>query len=164
MRKENSSFRQEGNQLILSRVLNAPRELVWEVWTDPVHIKEWWGPTGFTLTHKSMEVNPGKLWRFTMHGYGQDFENKIEFIEVVKPSLLTYRHRDEAEIIDFIVYVTFEEIGAKTLLTMRSVFASKEVLDELDRKVNAIEGAKQNLNRLETYIINLREKSLPLNS
>ncbi|HKH62775.1 MAG TPA: SRPBCC domain-containing protein [Flavitalea sp.] len=160
MQKENSSFRQEGNQLIYTRLLNAPRELVWEVWTDPVHIKEWWGPTGFTLTHKSMDVKAGKLWKFTMHGYGQDFENKIEYIEVVKPSLLTYRHRDEADTIDFTVYVTFEEIGAKTFLTMRSVFASKEVIEELDRKVNAIEGGKQNLNRLENYINNLGEKSL----
>lgn len=160
MQKENSSFRQEGNQLIHTRLLNAPRELVWEVWTEPEHIREWWGPTGFTLTHKSMEVSPGKLWRFTMHGYGQDFENKIEYIDVVKPSSLTYRHRDEADTIDFTVYVTFEEVGAKTLLTMRSVFASKEVIEELDRKVNAIEGGKQNLDRMETYINNLGEKSL----
>jgi len=84
MEEKNNSFRQEGNQLIHTRMLNAPRELVWDVWTRPEHIKEWWGPIGFTLTNKSMIVKKGSEWRFTMHGFGKDYENKIEYIEVVK--------------------------------------------------------------------------------
>ncbi|HMH34938.1 MAG TPA: SRPBCC domain-containing protein, partial [Puia sp.] len=95
MQEKNNSFRQEGNQLIHTRLLNAPRELVWDVWTKPEHIKEWWGPNGFTLTHKSMDVQAGKQWKFIMHGFGQDFDNKIEYLEVVKPSLLVYKHGDE---------------------------------------------------------------------
>lgn len=155
MQEKNSSFRQEGNELIYTRLLNAPRELVWEVWTEPEHIKEWWGPDGFTLTHKSMEVQQGKYWKFIMHGRGLDFDNKIEYIEVIKPQLLTYRHGDENDTMHFIVFVTFEDLGNKTLLTMRSVFESEEVIAELNRKVNAIEGGKQNLNRLEKYLDSL---------
>src|SRR6476469_9988483 len=82
MAEENSSFQQVGNELIYVRMLNAPRDLVWEVWTEPDHIKEWFGPDGFTITHKTMEVQKGKQWKFTMHGQGQDFENKIEYLEV----------------------------------------------------------------------------------
>jgi len=161
MQEKNNSFRQEGNQLIHTRLLNAPRELVWDVWTKPEHIKEWWGPNGFTLTHKSMDVQAGKQWKFIMHGFGQDFDNKIEYLEVVKPSLLVYKHGDEHALISFTVRISFEEIGDKTFLTMRSVFKSEEVLAELNRKVNAIEGGKQTLDKLELYLssqINLRKQ------
>ena len=152
MQEKNNSFRQEGNQLIHTRLLDAPRELVWDVWTKPEHIIEWWGPEGFTLTNKSMDVRPGKRWDFTMHGLGRDFANKIEYLEVVKPSLLKYRHGDDDGTISFLVYVTFEEVGNKTLLTMRSVFKSEEVIAELNRQVNAIERGKQTLNKLELYV------------
>jgi uncharacterized protein YndB with AHSA1/START domain len=150
--KNNNSFRQDGNQVIHTRMLNAPRELVWDVWTKPEHIKEWWGPVGFTLTNKSMTVKKGSEWRFTMHGFGKDFENKIEYLEVVRPSLLSYRHGDENDTISFTVYITFEELGTKTRLTMRSVFKSEEFLNELNRQVNAIEGGKQTLDKLEAYL------------
>ena len=92
MEKNKSTFRQEGNRLIHTRLLDAPRELVWEVWTNPEHLKNWWGPNGFTLTNKSMEVQPGKYWNFIMHGMGQDFDNSIQYTEVIKPSLLAYKH------------------------------------------------------------------------
>ena len=155
MEKSNSAFRQEGNQLIHTRLLNAPRELVWEVWTNPEHIKEWWGPDGFTLTHKSMEVKPGKVWDFVMHGMGKDFGNIIQYIEVVKPSLLSYKHSGYSEDYSFMVTITFEDQDGKTLLTMKSTFKSVAIIEELNRKVNAIEGGKQTLNRMEQYLKNL---------
>ncbi|MRG47315.1 ATPase [Chitinophaga sp. SYP-B3965] len=148
-----NTFKQEGNILIHTRLLDAPRDLVWEVWTNPAHIKEWWGPNGFSLTTKSMTVEPGKIWDFIMHGMGRDWDNKIEYVEVKKPSLLSYKHSGaENEDYNFIVSVSFEEAEGKTLLTMKSVFKSKEIIDELNRKVNAIEGGKQTLNRLGEYL------------
>ena len=152
MAEENSSFQQVGNELIYVRMLNAPRDLVWEVWTEPDHIKEWFGPDGFTITHKTMEVQKGKQWKFTMHGQGQDFENKIEYLEVNKPSMLVYRHGDEEDDISFMVYINFENLGDKTLLTMRSVFKSEEYLDEINRKFGAVEGGKQTLSKLDAYV------------
>jgi uncharacterized glyoxalase superfamily protein PhnB/uncharacterized protein YndB with AHSA1/START domain len=152
MERKNSSFRQEDNQLIYTRVLNAPRDLVWEVWTDPTHLKEWWGPDGFSLTHKSMELNPGKSWNFIMHGSGIDYENHIEYLEVEKPSLLSYRHSNPDESISFTVVVTFEAAGDQTLLTMRSVFRSAEVIAELNRRVGALEKGQQTLDKLEAYL------------
>lgn len=148
-----NSFEVKGNEVIHRRVLRAPRELVWDVWTDPAHVKEWFGPEGFTLTNKSMDVKVNGQWAFTMHGMGRDFSNKVEYLEVKKPSLLVYRHgSDDPSFPPFMVYVTFEARGNTTVLTMRSVFASAEVLERLNREVNAIEGGKQTLNRLEKYV------------
>ena len=57
-----------GKELTITRVLNAPVELVWKVWTDPDHIKNWWGPNGFTNTIFEMDMRPGGNWEFIMHG------------------------------------------------------------------------------------------------
>lgn len=147
-----NTFRQEENVLVHTRLLDAPRDLVWDVWTDPEHIKEWWGPDGFSLTTASMNVAPGKTWDFIMHGWGQNWDNKIEYVEVKKPSLLTYKHSGEDADYSFLVSVSFEEVDGKTLLTMRSTFKSAAIIEELNRRVDAIEGGKQTLNRLGNYL------------
>ena len=148
-----NTFKQEDNILVHTRILDAPRDLVWEVWTTPEHIKEWWGPNGFSLTTKSMNVEQGKSWDFIMHGMGRDWVSKIEYLEVKKPSLLYYKHSGaQGEDYNFTVSILFEEVEGKTLLTMKSAFKSKAIIEELNRKVNAIEGGKQTLNRLENYI------------
>ena len=147
-----NTFRQEENMLIHTRILDAPRDLVWEVWTNPEHIKEWWGPNGFSLTTKSMTVEPGKIWDFIMHGMGRDWDSKIEYVEVKKPSFFSYKHFAESEDYNFTVSILFAEVEEKTLLTMKSIFKSKAIIEELNRRVNAIEGGKQTLNRLENYL------------
>jgi uncharacterized protein YndB with AHSA1/START domain len=148
-----NTFSQEDNTLIHTRILDAPRDLVWEVWTNPEHLKEWWGPDGFSLTTISMNAEQGQSWDFIMHGMGQDWDNKIEYVEVQKPSLLSYKHSGaENEDYNFTVSVLFEEIEGKTMLTMKSVFKSKAIIEELNRKVNAIEGGRQTLNRLVNYV------------
>ena len=97
-----------------------------------------------------------------MHGMGRDWENKIQYIEVIKPSLLTYKHTGERDDdYNFAVTVSFEEVEGKTLLTMRSIFKSKAIIDELNRKVNAIEGGKQTLNRLENYVKLVSKENAP---
>lgn len=67
------------------------------MWTDPKHIA-WWGPNGFTNTIHEMNVKPGGVWRFIMHGPdGTDYPNKILFIEVVKPERLVYTHGSDED-------------------------------------------------------------------
>ena len=99
-----------------------------------------------------MNVETGKILDSIMHGWGQDWDNKIEYVEVIKPSLLSYKHFGESEDYNFTVLVLFEEVEEKTLLTLKSIFKSKEIIDELNRRVNAIESGKQTLNRLENYL------------
>lgn len=73
-------------EIVISRLIHAPRELVFKVWTDPKHVAHWWGPNGFTNTIHEMDVRPGGVWRFIMHGPdGVDYPNKIVYKEVVKP-------------------------------------------------------------------------------
>src|SRR5579871_258380 len=71
---------QDPRVIIGSRVINAPRDLVWQVWTDPKHLGQWWGPDGFTTTTNSFDMRPGGMWRFVMHGPdGRDYENRVTF-------------------------------------------------------------------------------------
>jgi uncharacterized protein YndB with AHSA1/START domain len=147
-----------GKEVLVTRLLNAPRELVFEAFTDPKHLIHWYGPDGFTLTNKSIDLKPGGSWRFTMHGPdGRDFQNRVIFMEVIKPEKIVYRHsgEDDTENISFHVTVTFEKEGNQTLLTMRSVFSSVEELEMLNREFHVIEGARQNANRLAAYLLRI---------
>jgi len=150
----------KGKELTMSRVLNAPRELVFDAWTDPKHLANWWGPDGFTITSKQMEAKAGGSWSFMMHGPdGTDFPNHIVFIEVVRPEKLVYRHgggEGDLKDVNFHVTVSFEQLGNQTRLTMHSVFTSAEELDRLNREYGAIEGGKQHINRLAEYLLSIQ--------
>lgn len=143
-------------EMRFSRVFDAPRELVWEAWTHPEHVGQWWGPTGFTTTTQAIDVKPGGEWRFIMHGPdGTDYDNRIVFKEVVKPSRLAYVHGGAslAELGTFEVTVLFIVEGGKTRLDMTMVFQSVAARDEIIRKHGAFEGAKQHLERLRAYLV-----------
>lgn len=139
-------------EIVLSRVFDAPRELVFKVWTDPEHKSQWWGPRGFTTTTISCDVRPGGVWRFVMHGPdGRDYQNWITYREVVPPERLVYAHGgdvDKNEPVSFIATITFEDVGGKTRLTMHSLFPTAEARDRVVREYGAIEGGKQTLERL----------------
>ena len=109
-------------EIIATRVFDAPRELVFQVWTDPKHISNWWGPRGFTTTTYEMDVRPGGVWRHVMHGPdGTDYPNEIVFVQVVKPERLVYDHVSEPQ---FQTTVTFTEQGGQTTVTARLLFES----------------------------------------
>lgn len=146
---------QDARSIVTTRVFDAPRELVFAAWTDPKHLVQWWGPTGFTTTVRSIEVRPGGIWRFVMHGPdGRDYENRIVYDEIVKPERLVYSHGggEEVEPVQFRVTVTFEDLGGKTRLTMRAVFPSAAERNRVAEKYGAIEGAKQTLDRLAEHL------------
>lgn len=141
-------------EIVITRILDAPRELVYEAWTNPKHIAQWWGPNGFTNTIHEMNVKVGGVWRFIMHGPdGTDYPNKVVFEEVIKAKRLVYTHGsdDDNDPNAFHVTVTFEDEGKKTKLTMRSVFGSAAILEEM-KKFGAVEGGNQTLNRLEAHL------------
>ncbi|MDB6128711.1 MAG: polyketide cyclase, partial [Verrucomicrobia bacterium] len=80
-------------EAVNTRVLNAPRERVWEAWTNPKHLARWWGPKGFKNTFEVFEPKPGGEWRFVMHGPdGTDYKNYSTFVEVVKPARIVFDH------------------------------------------------------------------------
>jgi PhnB protein len=146
-KKTNASSNRE---LSISRLLNAPIELVWEVWTNPEHIQHWWGPNGFSNSISKMDVKPGGEWEFIMHGPdGTDFKNKHIYKEIIKPEKLVMEHVSSPK---FTMTVTFEEQGKKTLVNIHSLFESAEQLQEVIKVFKADEGMKQNVDRLEVYI------------
>lgn len=143
-------------EIVLTRVFDAPRELVWNAWTDPEQVVQWWGPKGFTMTIHEMDVRPGGVWRNTMHGPdGTDYPNKSVFIEVVKPERIVYSHSGgkkgdpgaQSE-----VTWTFEAQGDKTKITLRMVFPSAAVREHVVKTYGAIEGGKQTLERLSGHL------------
>ncbi len=147
------------NEIIIARVFDAPRELVWRAFTDPKHVVNWWGPNGFTTEIETMEVRPGGVWKHTMIGPdGARYPNKSIFKEVVAPERISYSHgggREDGEApgATFVATWTFEALGPKqTRLTGRMVFPTAEIRDVVVRHYGAIEGGKQTLGRLAAYL------------
>lgn len=147
MQKENSTA---GRELVISRLLNAPCELVWEVWTNPEHIKNWWGPNGFTNTISEMNVTPGGIWNLIMHGPdGTDYKNKSQFREIIKHKKIVFDHVSGPK---YTATVTFERQDNKTLLTWHMLFETKEQFEQVVKVFKADEGLKQNVEKLEEYL------------
>jgi uncharacterized protein YndB with AHSA1/START domain len=149
----------DARTIVTTRVFDAPRELVFKAWTDPTHLVQWWGPNGFTTTVHAIDVRPGGVWRFIMHGPdGRDYENRIVYDEIVAPERITYRHggADDVEPVAFHTTVTFEDIGGKTRLTMRAIFPLAAKRDRVVKEYGAIEGAKQTLGRLAEHLAKMR--------
>ena len=139
-------------EITISRLFNAPIDLVWEVWTNPEHIKNWWGPNGFTNTIFTMDVQPGGIWDFVMHGPdGTDYKNKCRYVEIVKPEKIVFDHISGQK---FTATITFEKQDNKTLLTWRMLFDTAEEFIQVVKTFKADEGIKQNVAKLETYLAN----------
>jgi uncharacterized protein YndB with AHSA1/START domain len=143
-----------GREIVISRVFAAPRELVWEVWTDPKHMVEWWGPEGFTMTIQQMDLRPGGAWRHILHGPdGTDYPGTGVFLEIVKPERIVYSlsggRKGEVQ---FESTWTFEEQGEKTKVTLRMFFPSAEMRDYAVKTYRAIEGGNQTLERLARHL------------
>jgi uncharacterized protein YndB with AHSA1/START domain len=138
------------NEIVATRVFDAPRDLVWRMWTDPKHVVHWWGPNGFRNTIHEMDVRPGGVWRFIMHGPdGTDYQNKVVYNEVVKPSRLAYRHVSGPV---FDAFVDFIDRGGKTEVSMRMVFESAALRDKVAEEFGAVEGLNQTLGRLDAML------------
>ncbi|MDP4131147.1 MAG: SRPBCC family protein [Bacteroidota bacterium] len=138
----------------VSRVLNSSRELVWEVWTNPDHIKNWWGPEGFSNTIDKMEMKPGGIWELVMHGPdGRDYKNKSIFREIVKPERIVFDHLSPK----FLATITFSAERNKTRLDCHMLFESKEQFEQVVKTFRADEGLKQNVVKLENYLASFRK-------
>jgi uncharacterized protein YndB with AHSA1/START domain len=147
-------------EIVVTRTIEGPRSLVFEAYTDPRHLAQWWGPNGFTTTTRAFEFRPGGVWDFVMHGPdGTDYPNWIEWREIAPPERLVFLHGERPD--DpraFVSTVTLVERGGKTEVTMRAVFKTKAQRDEVVARYDAIEGGKQTLGRLALYLAGLIRK------
>jgi len=144
-------------EILITRELDAPRELAWQAMTNPKHVVQWWGPRGFTTTIRAMDLRPGGVWTYVMHGPdGTDYKNRSVFHEVVYPERLVFAHggsRAGGPEADFIATWTFDAVEAsKTRVTIRMVFPTVAARDTIVREYGAIEGAHQTLERLAEHL------------
>lgn len=160
--KNSLDVEQDTRSMVAIRIFDAPRELVFAAWTDPKHLEQWWGPTGFTTTTHSIDIREGGVWRFVMHGPdGRDYQNRITYDEIVRPERIVYHHGggDDVEPVQFRTTVTFEDVGGKTRLTLQAVFPSAEERDRVIREYGADKGMVQTLARLEAHIASMARKA-----
>jgi uncharacterized protein YndB with AHSA1/START domain len=139
------------HEIVSSRVLDAPRERVFEAFSQPNQLEKWWGPSGFSNTFEIFELRPGGTWRFVMHGPdGTDYQMDKKLVDVVSPERIVLRHLDPMH--GFDMTMTFADLGAQTLLTWRMRFESES---EADRVRAAVVGAnEQNFDRLAAHLAN----------
>ena len=141
--------------LVVERTCDAPRELVWQAFTEVKHLDQWWGPNGFRNATSAMKLEVGGTWRYVMHGPdGKDWQNWIRYQEVSKPERLVYDHGGETDEPAFHVTITFTALGKKTKVTMASVFPTAEALQAV-LKFGVVEGGKQTLARLAGHLLHL---------
>jgi uncharacterized protein YndB with AHSA1/START domain len=147
----------QDRELLLSRTLNAPIELVWEVWTKPEHIVNWWGPNGFTNTINTMDMSPGGEWDLVMHGPdGTDYKNKSIFKEVIRFKKIVYEHISWP---GFTATIEFQAQGERTLISWHMLFETAEQFLQVVKTFKADEGLKQNIEKLNSYLAGIHSKT-----
>lgn len=122
--------------LVIERVFDAPRRLVFKAWTNPEHLMRWWGPHGFTLPSCTIDLRPGGVWRFCMRSpEGDNHWQQGVYREIVEPERLVFTYAFEDATgkpgHETLVTVTFADEGGRTRLTLhQAVFESVTVRDE----------------------------------
>src|SRR6478672_7084881 len=108
-------------EIVISRVISAPRELVFEAFTEVRHLSQWWGPEGFTTTTRTFEFRVGGAWDFVMHGPdGMDYQEWISWTEIAPPERIALLHGESrGDPNAFESVLTFAPDGAATRIEMR---------------------------------------------
>lgn len=135
-------------EIVSTRTFDASPALVFKAWTDPEHLKNWWGPAGFTNTFHEFDLRPGGRWRFTMHGPGKgNYPNEVEFIAVEKPLFIHWQRISKPL---FQIAATFDDIGGKTKLVFRMIFDTPQERDKL--KPYVVDKNEENFDKLENEL------------
>jgi uncharacterized protein YndB with AHSA1/START domain len=145
--------RSKSNVISLTRVYDAPLQAVWDAWTIPEEVAQWWGPRGFSLTTHSRDLRTGGHWHYTMHGPdGTDYENTTQYLEVVPRQRMVYDHgghKDRPPL--FRVTALFTERGGRTQLDMSMAFATPEIATEMRGFIKKA-GGEATWDRLAEYL------------
>lgn len=141
-------------EIVVSRIIDAPRELVFEAFTEVRHLSQWWGPEGFTTTTRAFEFAVDGVWDFVMHGPdGTDYQEWIVWTEITPPERIAMLHgeyRDDPNAFESIL--TLEADGDATRIEMVGLFPTKELRDAAIEKHGAVEGGQQTLGNLAAYV------------
>ena len=142
-------------EIVLSRVVAAPRALVFKAWTDPAHLPLWFGPAGFKVETLEIDVREGGRWRFIFIGPdGTRYDNRMVFLRIEAPVLLMMDHGSDIDddAGKFRVTVTFDEQSdGKTVVTLRQVHPTKEQRNAVIG-FGAVEFGYQTLDKLAAHV------------
>jgi len=147
-------------EIVLSRVIDARRDIVFTAWTDRKHLPIWFGPAGFKIETKEIDIRVGGLWRFDMIAPdGQRWHSRIQFRRIERPTLIEFDHGEDSDDDPgrFRTCITFDEQGdRKTVITLRQLHPTKakrdagigfgaveygyQTLEKLARHVDALKG------------------------
>ena len=149
-------------EIVISRVIDAPRALVFEAFTEVRHLSQWWGPEGFTTTTRAFAFRAGGEWDFVMHGPdGTDYQEWISWTEIAAPERIALLHGEfRGDPNAFESVLTFTPDSAATRIEMRTVFPTKELRDEAVEKYHAIEGGQETLSKLGAYVTEIVRKGV----
>lgn len=143
----------KSNEIHITRIYDAPVKAVWDAWTDPQQVAQWWGPRGFTLTTHSKDLRAGGSWVYTMHGPdGVDYPNKTKYFEVEKYSRLVYDHgANDDQPAMFRVTVHFIEMKSRTKMEMTMSLPTPEAAEETKKFIKKA-GGDSTWDRLAEYL------------
>ncbi|WP_138503228.1 SRPBCC domain-containing protein [Nostoc sp. PA-18-2419] len=152
---------QSQREIVITRIFRAPRQLVFQAWTDPKHIAQWWGPKGFTTRVSELDLRPGGKWRYVMIAPdGTEYPAKGVFREIVPlERIVTSDEFDEgfekvvnAELPKGIVMTAiFEDLDGNTKLTLRIVHESFEDRQKHE-KMGVIGGWNSSFDCLDEFL------------
>ncbi|WP_316735033.1 SRPBCC family protein [Pedobacter aquatilis] len=140
-------------EIVSSRTVNYPIELVFEAFSNPKHLQNWWGPIGFTNTFNEFEFREGGKWSFIMHGPDKgNYPNECEFIKIDKPNLIAWKRYSKPL---FQVLFTFEAIEHSTKIVFKMLFDTAKESDKLRPFV--IDKNEENFDKLEKVLENIAD-------
>lgn len=157
--------------LVLERVFGAPRELVFQMFKEPKHLKRWWGPRGWELPVCSVDFRPGGVWHFCMkcvdenqgEYYGMESWGKVVYEDIDEPEWLVYTdYFSDADgnvneaMPSTHVTMQFIDLGGRTKIVSRSRYASAEALETV-LDMGMLQGITQTWDRLEERLAELEE-------
>jgi uncharacterized protein YndB with AHSA1/START domain len=135
-------------EIVSSRVFAHPPSVVFAAFVDDRQLAQWWGPSGYTNTFHEFDPQPGGRWRFVMRGPdGMEHQNESQFLEVVAPRRLVFRHLSRPE---FRMTITLSDEPEGTRVTWRMQFATVRECDKVKRY--AVDANEQNFDRLAALL------------
>lgn len=140
-------------EIVVTRIIEGPRTLVFEAFTHPDRLGRWWGPNGAAITTRAFDFRPGGVWDATIKGPQGDFPNYVVWQEITPPERIVWlyygRGKDDPDPVT--TTLTLAERGTATEATLRLSFGSAEARENA-MKYHAVEGARLTLERLAATI------------
>ncbi|MBP6012551.1 MAG: SRPBCC family protein [Alphaproteobacteria bacterium] len=141
-------------EIVIARIVDAPREMVFDAWTDPEQITEWFGPKGLTIETHEIDVREGGIWRFDMVGPNVRYDNRMTFLRIERPYLIEvdHGHDKDDDPGKFRTLITFDEqANGKTVLTLRQMHPTR-AQREAGIGFGAVEFGYQTLDKLADHM------------